>query len=257
MKEEKLTFWNRICISVKDIEKYQIISREKIYRSIIYLLIMIIIISTIISVAIYYKFEGSLLDSAKYIANIVLENEDIESLNEAIENIGDNNNFGFIRIYFSVSIIYLISTFLDSISLSIMGYFVCKITKFKMSFKELYNVSIHCLTLPLILNLVYILINIITGFVVIHFSIMCTIVACIYLIAAILIIREDIIKRNMELMKIIEEQAKVRLELKRQELERKEQEEKEKVKEKDRKKEKQSKDDKESESNETPEGNNA
>ena len=146
---------------------------------------------------------------------------------------------------------------LDSISLSIMGYFVCKITRFKMNIKEIYNVAVHCLTLPIILNIAYILLNLFTGFKILNFSIMYIIIACIYLIAAILIIRDDINKRNIELMKIIEEQAKIRLEIKKRELEKKQQEEKEKVKKKDKKEEKKNKDNKEPEVDETPEGNNA
>jgi len=257
VKEEKLTFWKRICISVKNIENFRVISEDKTHLTIIYLLLLLIIFTTVVSTAIFFRFDGSLLDSEKYIINIILENNNTESLNTIIESINQSRIINYIVIYISIFVFYLFSTLLDSISLSIMGFLVCKITKFRMTLKQLYNVAVHCLTLSIILSMIYILLNLFTGFKIIHFSIMYTIIACIYLIAAILIIRDDINKRNIELMKIIEEQARVRLEIKKRELEKKEQEEKERVKQKDRKKKEQDKEDKESEVDSAPEGNNA
>ena len=61
-------------------------------------------------------------------------------------------------------------------------------------------------------------------------------IACIYIITAILMIKSDVIKKQMELSKIIAEQEKVKQELARRELEKQEQEEKERVRKEDEKK---------------------
>ena len=38
VEEQKISFWKRICISVKNVEKYQILAGESIKKSIVYLL---------------------------------------------------------------------------------------------------------------------------------------------------------------------------------------------------------------------------
>ena len=85
---------------------------------------------------------------------------------------------------------------------------------------------------------------------------MYTTIATIYITAAILLIRSDVIKKQIELTKIIEEQDKVRLELERRKEEEKEQEEKEKQKKEEDKKEKKKKEDKNEDKGTQPEGDN-
>lgn len=78
-------------------------------------------------------------------------------------------------------------------------------------------------------------INILTGYTIKYFDILYMTIASIYVIAAILIIRSDIIKQQIELSKIMQEQEKVRLEIEEKERQKKEQEEKEKIRKKDEK----------------------
>ena len=105
----------------------------------------------------------------------------------------------------------------------------------------MYNIAVYSLTLPILLNLIYTVINTLTGYTITYFPIMYTGVTCIYIFTAILMIKSDIIKKQMELSKIIQEQEKIKEEMARKELERKEEEERERVRKKDEKQRKEEK----------------
>ncbi len=101
--------------------------------------------------------------------------------------------------------------------------------------------------------MLYIIINIFTGFTIKYFEIAYNAISYIYILTAMLIIRSDLIKQQMEVGKIIEEQNKIVEENKKEE-------NKEEPKEdKDKKKDKENKEKKKEENKEsgTPEGNEA
>ena len=77
--------------------------------------------------------------------------------------------------------------------------------------------SIYALTLPILLNALYIGVNIFTQFNIEYFQVMYLAVAAIYLIAAIFILKDNFIKKQQELLKIIEVQAKIKQEKDEQE----------------------------------------
>ena len=58
------------------------------------------------------------------------------------------------------------------------------------------------------MNIIYFIVNSFTGFTIKYFEIMYTTVATIYIATAILMIRSDVIKKQIELNKIIEEKFK-------------------------------------------------
>lgn len=154
---------------------------------------------------------------------------------------------------------YFSSVLIDILVLSVFAFVVSLVTKLRLKYSALYNISAYAMTLSIILNLLYIVINSFTGFEIKYFEVMYTTVATIYIATAILMIRSDVIKKQIELTKIIEEQDRVRAELQRREEEKKEQEEKERQKKEDEKrrkeKEKKEKDEKEN-LGEQPEGDN-
>lgn len=154
-------------------------------------------------------------------------------------------------------IIQLSSTLVDIIVLSIFGYIVSLITKIRLKYTAIYNIAAYALTLSIILNIIYFAVNSFCGFTIQYFEIMYTTLATIYITAAILLIRSDVIKKQIELNKIIEEQVKVRQELEKQEEERKEKEEKDKQKrEEEKNRKKKEKEDENGNLGEEPEGNN-
>lgn len=133
---------------------------------------------------------------------------------------------------------YLIGVLMYIILLTILGYLTATIMKMRMKIYAVFNMATHAFTLPTILFLIYIIINMFTGIEIIYFDIMYVGVAYIYMIAAILIIKSDLMKRQQELVKIIQEQKKVVEEQERKE----EKEEKTKDKEEKKKEKENSKD---------------
>lgn len=183
--------------------------------------------------------------SYKYIAN----NYGITEFNKqaVIDVINDVNAVQlyysfFIAAFIYMFIIYFTSTLLDALMLAILGYLVGRVIGIKIKFSASFNMGIYALTLPIILNLIYIVVNTFTGFYVKYFQWMYTTISYIYMIVAILIIKTDLISRQIELMKIVEEQEKVRKEL--EEKQRKEEEEKNKEPKDNKEPEKEKKKDK-------------
>ena len=70
-----------------------------------------------------------------------------------------------------------------------------------MPFKygALYSLSISAITLSVILNAIYLIVNMFTGFVIPYFQIMYTLISYVYLIAALLIMRSEIIKKKVQI----------------------------------------------------------
>ena len=145
-----------------------------------------------------------------------------------------------------VFVIYLISVLVDTLLIAVLGNITVLFTKLKLKFSAVYNMSVYALTLSILLNAFYIAINCITGFEMKYFQIMYTSIAYVYLIAAIFMIRLDFEKKQAELMKIVQEQEKVKQEIKEQEQEEKN-EQPQKPEENDENKDKKSKEDKQQE----------
>ena len=171
------------------------------------------------------------------------------------------------QVYISVAIvefiymfaIYLTSILMDTLILALLGLIVSRIAGMKIKFSACFSMGVHALTLPIILNILYIILNAFTGYTIKYFQIMYTAISYIYMVAAILIIKSDCIKRQMELDKLKSEQEKVRAELDRQKEEDKKEEEKRKEEKKEQK-EKESGENagkqKDSDTGEKPEGSN-
>ena len=171
------------------------------------------------------------------------------------------------QVYISVAIvefiymfaIYLTSILMDTLVLALLGLIVSRIAGMKIKFSACFSMGVHALTLPIILNILYIILNAFTGYTIKYFQIMYTAISYIYMVAAILIIKSDYIKRQMELDKLKSEQEKVRAELDRQKEEDRKEEEKRKEEKKEQK-EKESGEDagkqKDSDTGEKPEGSN-
>ena len=169
--------------------------------------------------------------------------ESLESINLTTFNKQDVVNYvtgGQINsLYFSIFItlfiysflFYFINTLWYAIIIGLVGYFTMFMLKMRMRYVAVFNMAIYALTLSTILNILYVLINMLFNFNIEYFSIMYVTVATIYLLAAIFILKTDLIKKQAEVMKIVEAQQIVK-----KELEEKEKEEQEKKKEEENEK---------------------
>ncbi|MCI8345565.1 MAG: DUF1189 domain-containing protein [Clostridia bacterium] len=163
----------------------------------------------------------------------------------------------FIISFIWLFIAYLISVLCDGLIFGIIGYVTALILRLQIKFVAMIKLAIHALTLPILLNLLYIIVQALFNFEIKYFDVMYIGVTYIYIITAILMIKSDLIRRGQELTKIIEEEKRVKAELQKQ----KEQEqEEEQRKREDKEKEDDNLQEKEEENKEVgaePQGENA
>ena len=141
----------------------------------------------------------------------------------------------YLMIFVYLFIVYFISILVDVLILTFLAFAASRISRIKLNFAPSFNIAVHGITLPVLLNLIYIIVNLLTGFKIKYFGFMYTTISYIYVIVAILMIKTDFINRQLELIKIAQEQEKVRQELQKQK------EEKEKKKEEENKEQKENK----------------
>lgn len=163
----------------------------------------------------------------------------------------------FINFFIYSFIMYFINTIWYAFIIGIIGYCTMYILKMKMRFVAVFNMSIYALTLSTILNIIYLLVNIFFNFTIEYFSVMYISVATIYLIAAIFILKTDLMKKQAEVMKIIEVQKDVKKELNEQEKEKEERQRKDREEEKNKKESKKESKKEEDSEHDEPEGSNA
>lgn len=131
---------------------------------------------------------------------------------------------------------------LDALEIALLGWITSMIARIKMRFVVMYNMAIYSLTLPMILNILYIVINYFTDFTITYFQVAYITIAYIYIAAIIFILKDEVIKRMQEVEKIKQEQLKVREEIKEEEQKKETEEDREK-KEKEEDKKEDNKDD--------------
>lgn len=171
--------------------------------------------------------------------------QDMDSFNKAdlVEALrGPKMNSFYFRYCLSLFIYLLflniIYALLDAFELGILGWITASLAKIKMRFVAIYNMAVYSLTLPMILNILYMIINYFTNFTIKYFQIAYITIAYVYLAATIFIIKDDFIKRMQEVARIKQEQKKVR-----EEIQEKDEQDKPKDEEDEKKEEKDKKDD--------------
>ena len=259
-KKEDISFLKKVVMSIKDFEKYPMLASKDWNVVLAYLLKLLAIFTVIGTCAIMYTIfkEATNIGEASQVGVL------IDNLTKQIsENYGETNQ-AFIYIgVFVISYLYMfvinfISIAIDIILLGAFGYFTAIIIRLHLKFSAMCKIALHSLTLPIILNMVYILIKTFTSFEIKYFELMYISIAYIYIVTAVLMIKYDVMKNQQELNKIIQEQEKVRQEMERKKQEEEEKERKERE-EKDRKDNKKNdeKDKQENQNDEEPEGENA
>ena len=128
----------------------------------------------------------------------------------------------YIMMFIYLFIIYVITIIIDVVILSLLAYITGRITGIKLKSAPAFNVAVHSITLPVFLNLIYMVVNILTGFEIRYFQIMYNIISYIYVVVAILMIKTDFINRQIELMKLAKEQEKIKREMEEQKEEKEE-----------------------------------
>lgn len=207
-----MNFFKKFWYSVTKFERYPEMGAAGVKKAIIYFTELMLLFSIVVTIVyIYYiakvaKYEEENLSiSDKVIIQITRLYQDTE-VGESIQILEEYSDSALIfTIALSVFISFYFMTMIDVLSLSIFGLLTCFIAKIKMTYKLVFNMAIYALTLSITLKAVYIGLNLIFGFKIKYFDIMYTAIAYICLAAAIFMIKSDLIKQQVELMKIIQE----------------------------------------------------
>lgn len=152
----------------------------------------------------------------------------------------------FVTIFIYMFVVYFASILVDALVLGALAYLIARIFRMKIKYSASFSMGAHALTLSIILNMVYVIMNGFTGWTVKYFQFMYTAISYIYIVTAILMIRTDYMKRQAEVEKIksVQEQVKEKIKQKEQEkedekAESKNKRERERQKEKEKKQEEQ------------------
>ncbi len=133
-------------------------------------------------------------------------------------------------------IVNLISVLLDLCIVAVFGWIAAKFCGINFKLAPMFALAIYSLSLSIVLYCVYNVVYIFTRFYIQYFNVIYLLIAYVYIIAAIFMIKYDLIKQTAELQKIIEVQKQVRKEIDEQEEEEPEEENKEEKEDKKEKK---------------------
>lgn len=97
----------------------------------------------------------------------------------------------FIYAIITLFVSNVIVLFEDILIVAIFGWLACKICKIDINFAKNCCLAIYSITLSLIISVIYTIVNAFTGFEIQYFSLMYMVIAYIYMMAAILIIKYD------------------------------------------------------------------
>ena len=217
LKEEfiKLNFFKKVWYSISKYEKYPELAALGVKKAIIYFT-EIILIASIIYTAIYIYYiqnranynQEELSFSQKIVKNLVPNqlaenNEEFEEVYSILNSYSDSKIIIITGI--SIFMAFFIATMFDVLILSLFGLINCFFAKIKINYKAIFNMSIYALTLSIILREIYYAITLLTDFKIKYFDIMYVAISYIILTAAIFLIKSNVIKQHMELMRIMEE----------------------------------------------------
>ena len=165
----------------------------------------------------------------------------------------------FLTLFIYAFAVYLINTLFYIIIISMVGFLATMILKLKIRFVAVFNMAVYSITLPTILNIIYIIVNTFYKYAISYFDVMYVMISTIYILAAIFMLKSEFNKKQGEVQKIVEVEKEVKEEQKQEEEKNKEDTKKSEKKETKKKKEKSKDKETTEEKNEPgePEGSNA
>ena len=108
--------------------------------------------------------------------------------------------------FISIFVTYVLDIIMLAIFADIIGLFVCKV---KIKFSEGYTVASYAVTLPLVITLIYSIVNYFTGFYMEYITNMTVIIEYVYIIAVMFMIKSDRQKMQEELVKVEEVHSEI------------------------------------------------
>lgn len=141
----------------------------------------------------------------------------INNKNDLETMLNTSNINKLIATYFVVDFIgtyigNIISVFLDICVVAIFGWIAARFCEINFKISLMMALAIYSLSLSIVLNCIYNVAYVLVNFYIEHFNIIYLLISYVYIIAAIFMIKYDLIKQNEELQRILKEQLKLRRE---------------------------------------------
>ncbi|MBQ9658838.1 MAG: DUF1189 domain-containing protein [Clostridia bacterium] len=102
----------------------------------------------------------------------------------------------FVVYLISYFIVYFMSTITYILVLSVIGYLTSKITKIKLTYSEVFAMSVYALTLSTILNIIYTAVNYFSGIRISFFQVAYIAIAYVYMVAVLFLMKYDALKKQ-------------------------------------------------------------
>lgn len=162
----------------------------------------------------------------------------------------------FLALFIYALVMQAMNTVFYIIIISIFGYLTSMILRLKIRYVAVFNMAVYSITLPTLLYIIYLGVNAFVNYTVAYFEVMYMLVATIYMIAALFILKTEFNKKQEEVQRIIEVEKEIKEEMKQEE---NKNEDKEENKDTNKDSDKKEKSDNEEDTNngEQPEGSNA
>lgn len=255
-KTKKIGFFKRFKMAIFELENYIDFLNEKLSKSLIFSLKLVILLSFIMAVSnvifVYAKYnspdnylnevipefiyEKSELkidenetksDEKKQMAQIMKQvvpsitnilGDGTYTKADLIHYVQDNQKtivgFGITAIFIENILDLYIMWLMVAVITSFIGWIDLVFLKIKMKYSKLFILSIYASTLSVILTVIYTMLNAFAGVYIDMFDYLSILIAYIYITAVIYMIRSDLIKQQIELIRIatIQAEEKERLE---------------------------------------------
>ena len=248
-KTKKIGFFKRFKMAIFELENYIDFLNEKLSKSLIFSLKLVILLSFIMAVSnvifVYAKYnspdnylnevipefiyEKSELkidenetksDEKKQMAQIMKQvvpsitnilGDGTYTKADLIHYVQDNQKtivgFGITAIFIENILDLYIMWLMVAVITSFIGWIDLVFLKIKMKYSKLFILSIYASTLSVILTVIYTMLNAFAGVYIDMFDYLSILIAYIYITAVIYMIRSDLIKQQIELIRIATIQA--------------------------------------------------
>lgn len=265
-KTKKIGFFKRFKMAIFELENYIDFLNEKLSKSLIFSLKLVILVSFIMAVSnvifVYAKYnspdnylnevipefiyEKSELkidenetksDEKKQMAQIMKQvvpsitnilGDGTYTKADLIHYVQENQKtivgFGVTAIFIENILDLYIMWLMVAVLTSFIGWIDLVFLKIKMKYSKLFTLSIYASTLSVILTVIYTMLNAFAGVYIDMFDYLSILIAYIYITAVIYMIRSDLIKQQIELIRIATIQAEEKERLEREKEREREQE---------------------------------
>ncbi len=240
--KRKIGFFKRFKMSIFELENYIEFTAEKCTKAILFIIkttALFTLILVALNIGYIYVRYGSPLNYANEIvpefkyenSTFVIENEKndyqkavasaMKQVEPTYKNLMQEDNFSKAdimnyvqnnqnQIVIMLSIFTFFTEFLDILFLwfmfalltSLVGLIVLRFSRIKMKYSKLFALSVYASTLSITLTLVYTVLNSFFGIYIDLFDYLSMLIAYIYITAVIYMIKSDLIKQQMELIRI-------------------------------------------------------